>query len=140
MKAIHVILEEVSKAKTKKAKKEILLANDHLVLRDVLRGAFDNTVFWNLPNGEVPTEMYKAIGSPVDLYRKGDQLRYFVRYGPGHGMPAVMREKKFFEFLNSIHPEDIPVIMAMKDKRLDKLYTGIDKKLIQETWPKLISV
>ena len=46
------VLDLVAKAETKKEKIEILRKHNSLELRDVLKGAFDETVVFILPKGK----------------------------------------------------------------------------------------
>lgn len=137
-KAIFEILSEVAEAKTREEKRDILKSNDDMVLRDILRGAFDEAIIWKLPSGPIPEEVVEPKGDKMDLYAAAKDLRFFVVGGPGHKLPAVQREKRFFDMLSKIHPKDAEIIVLMKDKKLTGKYKGLTKKLIQDTWPNLI--
>lgn len=139
MKAIFEILEEVAEAKTREEKRDILKKNDHMVLRDILRGSFDDAITWALPKGPIPPDEVVHEGDKTAMYKQGGELRWFVKWGPGHKLPAVQREKRFFDMLAAIHPKDAEVIVLMKDKKLLGHYKGLTKKLVSDTWPNLIS-
>lgn len=140
MKAIFEILEEVAEAPTREKKREILKANDDLVLRNILRGSFDDSITWLLPKGPLPPEVVESKGERLDMYKEGSKLKLFVKYGPAHRMPQVERESKFFEMMNNIHPKDAEIIIMMKDKKLTGHYKGLTKKLVSDVWPNLILV
>jgi hypothetical protein len=44
----------------------------------------------------------------------------------------------FLQILETIHPKDADMILAMKDKKLETLYPGITRDLVKQTWPGLI--
>jgi hypothetical protein len=137
-KAIFEVLEAVAAVQTREEKREILKSNDDLVLRDILRGAFDDSITWKLPVGPIPIEVVEPKGDKLGLYSAAAELKYFVVGGPGHRLPAVQREKRFFDMLAKCHPKDADLIVAMKDKKLTGKYKGLTKKLVQDTWPNLI--
>ena len=53
-------------------------------------------------------------------------------------MMAPKREKMFIGMLETVHPHDAPLLIAMKDKRFQGLYKGVTKLAVQEAWPSLI--
>lgn len=141
---IHEILEKAAEASTKEEKIKILQENNHLALRDVLRGGFDDSIEFILPAGKPPHGDPASFGySRMSLYNKTKQFKYFVKGGPGENMLAPKREKLFINILESVHPKEGELIILMKDKKLVKSnnsahYSGITKKLVQDAFPGLI--
>lgn len=136
---IHDVLKKANNAKNKKERIAILREYNCMGLRDVLKGNFDNTIQWELPEGSPPYT--EAEGDNwVGLDRSSPKtLKYFVRGGPGRKMQVARKERMFIEMLETSHPDDAKVIIAMKDKSLQSIYKNISKKLVQDTWPNLIS-
>jgi hypothetical protein len=136
-KHVYEIFEEAAKAPTRVEKQQVLSENNCLALRDIVKGAYDDSInFTLLPKGEPP---YTPAEEPKQsLMDKSTTLRYFVKGGPGEKLPAMRREGMFIELLESIHPEDAKLILWMKDKKLAQKYKGITKKLCQEVWEGLI--
>jgi len=141
---IHEVLEKAAEASSKEEKIKILQENNHLALRDILRGGMDDTIIFTLPEGKPPHEDPVKVGySRNALYNQTKRFKYFVKGGPGDSLPAPKREKMFINILESIHPKEGELLLLMKDKRLIKSnntahYSGITKKLVQEAFPGLI--
>lgn len=121
-------------------KTAFLKQHDSLELRDVLRGSFDDCIQWNLPLGK-PTydgRLSKSGHSSSSLRLKIKIFHYFVKGGQGDAMKPAKRENMFLQVLETIHPKDADMILAMKDKKLETLYPGITRDLVKQTWPGLI--
>lgn len=133
---VYEVLELVEKEKSRP--KQIKLLQDYSTgaLKDVLRGAYDDLVQWNLPSGTPPFEPAPAENPPSSLYRQHLKFKYFVKGLVGDKMLPPKREKIFIDMLESVHPKDAEVLCLMKDKK--QLGKGITKKLVQEAFPKLI--
>lgn len=137
---IHEILEKVAEAPTRKEKSDLLIKHNTLALRDILKGAFDDNIVFLLPTGAPP---YQADDAPhgytrTSLYNQTKKFRYFVKGGPGEQIASPRRERMFVEILEGVHPKEAELCILMKDKKLNGVYKGVTKKLVQDTWPKLI--
>lgn len=141
---IHEILEKAAEAKNKEEKIKILQENNHLALRDILRGAMDDSIQFILPEGNPPHSDPEKMGySRNSLFNQTKRFKYFIKGGPGENMSAPKREKMFINILENIHPKEGELLIKMKDKKFIKsnnsaYYSGITKKLIEETFPGLI--
>jgi|688.fasta_scaffold11274_17 hypothetical protein len=137
---VHEILQKVSAMESAESKTAFLKQHDSLELRDVLRGSFDDCIQWNLPLGK-PTydgRLSKSGHSSSSLRLKIKIFHYFVKGGQGDAMKPAKRENMFLQILETIHPKDADMILAMKDKKLETLYPGITRDLVKQTWPGLI--
>jgi len=137
---VHEILQKVSAMESAEPKTAFLKQHDSLELRDVLRGSFDDCIQWNLPLGK-PTydgRLSKSGHSSSSLRLKIKIFHYFVKGGQGDAMKPAKRENMFLQVLETIHPKDADMILAMKDKKLETLYPGITRDLVKQTWPGLI--
>lgn len=137
MKHVFEILEAAASKPTRVEKAELLSEHSCLALRDIVKGAFDDSInFSLLPKGAPP---YTPNPEPKDsLINKSTTLRYFVSGGPGEKLPAMRREAMFIELLESVHEKDAQLIIWAKDKQLAQKYKGITKKLCQGVWEGLI--
>ena len=135
---IHEILTRVSTRQTKEERIEVLKEHNCLALRDVLKGGFDDTIQFILPEGEPPYEPAPEMNPPSSLYKMSKQFRYFAVGGPGERLPRARVEQMFIRVLESIHPKDAELVIAVKDKQLAGKYRGLSKKLVEETFPTLI--
>jgi hypothetical protein len=133
------MLEAVAKAESRKEKLELLKQFNCLELRDILKGAFDDTIEFTLPKGVPPiNEDEKKNYDKTRLLSETKKFRYFVKGGPGDQVNRVRREKMFIDILYRVDSKEIPLICHMKDKTLDGVYKGVTKKLVQEAFPGLI--
>lgn len=137
---ITEVLSQASKATEKENKVALLKSNDCLGLRDVMKIAYDETLVWNLPEGEPP---FKDLTSregyaPTSLRKTSNMLPYFFKGGPGDRLNAARREQMFIKFLEGIGPEEAKLILDIKEKRFVKRFKGITKELVREVWPKIL--
>lgn len=136
---VSEVLELVAKADARKDKLEILRKNNTLELRDILKGAFDDTVQFILPKGVPPIEEdQKKLYDKVRLVTETKKFRYFVKGGPGEQVNPMRREKMFIDICYRIDSKEVELVCHMKDKTLDGVYKGLTKKLVQEAFPGLI--
>lgn len=137
VKDVFEILEEFSKETTKAKRKEVLLKYENVTaLKDVLRGTFDDSLEFLLPEGKPPYVPNSPESVPSTLLKQHKQFGYFVRGGPGTDMPAYKRESLFIRFLESIHPEDALIVLSMVNKKSPVKY--LTKALVKEAFPNLI--
>lgn len=136
---ITEILELVAKTDSRKEKIAILREHNSLALRDILKGAFDDSIQFILPTGVPPVnEDEKKSYDKTRLGSETKKFRYFVKGGPGEQVNRMRREKMFIDILYRIDSKEIPLVCHMKDKTLDGVFKGVTKKLVQEAFPGLI--
>lgn len=134
---VHEILEKVSKEESRAEKIKILQQHSqNWAMKDILRGAFDDSIVWNLPGGRPPYEPAAAESHPSNLTQHNKKFKYFVKGGPGDAMASFKREKLFLDILEIIHPKDAELMLGMINKKLN--IKGVTKKLVQEAFPGLI--
>lgn len=136
---LHEIFTEVGKAKTREDKIDVLRTYNELYVRDVLKGAYDDSIQFLLPKGTPPFEEAPEENPPTHLKRMTKQFKYFVIGGPGEQLPKYKVESMFIKVLEGIHPDDAKIVCAMKDKDLAGKYKGLTKKLASDAFPGLIA-
>tara|TARA_R110000796_G_scaffold167610_1_gene284543 strand:- start:104 stop:535 length:432 start_codon:yes stop_codon:yes gene_type:complete len=136
-KEVYQILELVESATTRQDKIKVLRENDIIALRDVLQGAFDPAVQFKLPAGTPPYTANEPNSAPSTLLRHHRFFKYFVvGVKECEQLSNVKREKMFIEVLESVHPQDAKIVIAMIAKKPP--VKGLTKKLVQEALPDLI--
>ena len=45
----------------------------------------------------------------------------------------------FIDMLESVHPDEADILIAMKDKAFTGKFGGVTKKMVAEVWPDLFS-
>jgi len=103
---------------------------DDGALKLLFKHAFDPAEKFILPEGDPP---YKPdagpIGmSPAILKQELRRLYVFCRAD----LTAVRREDLFIQLLESIHPSEAKLLLAVKDQCIDKLYNNITHKFVYE--------
>lgn len=136
---ISEIFEEAAKKKTREEKIAWLKSQSSLPLRDIIKGGFDESIQFNIPAGAPP---YKKDDAPVghqpsSLHAQTRKFKYFVKGGLGDRINPARRELMFINILESVHPDEAELVIAMKDKKLKGRYKGITKALCAEAFPSL---
>ena len=110
-------------------------------MRTILKGAFDPTVRFLLPEGEPPYRKDDAPKGfePSNLHRISRRFKYFDVGGIGERLEPAKREKMFIDCLEALHPDEAELVVLMKDKKLTGKYKGITKKLVTDAFPNLIA-
>lgn len=134
-KFVHEVLTEVNSKRNKQEKIKILQENASWALKDVLRGAYDDTVKWLLPEGDVPYNPSRDFSAPLNLHKEHRNFKYFVDIPVMRDMNPVKREHMFLRILEGIHPKDAELLVDMINKRSFK---GVTKKVVEEAFPDLI--
>lgn len=137
---VSEVLALAAKAESKKEKIEILRKHNSLELRDILKGAYDDSIVFALPKGVPPIDTQeKSKYDKTHLVHETKKFRYFVKGGPGDNINPIRKEKMFIDILYRIDDREVELVCHMKDKSLDGVYKGITKKLVAEAFPGLIT-
>ena len=132
---LHEILTKVNNAKDKSKKIAVLKENDSVPLRQVLKGAFDPSIKWDLPTGTPP---YKENDAPAGtehttLYTEARRLWHFVE-GADQKLNKTKKETMFIQMLEGLHADDAEVLMSIKNKNLNNTYKGLTAQMVKETF------
>jgi len=107
-----------------------------MVLKNVLIGTFDDAIEWNIPDTPPPFVPADERYAPSSLQKQLNQLIYFIKGNKGDKLLKVKRETMFIRLLESIHPKDANIVLAMVAKKLP--VKGLTKALVKEAFPTLI--
>ncbi len=135
VKFIHEILNEVGGKKKKADRIQILKTNESWALKDIIRGSMDETVQWNLPEGDPPYTACDPHNAPTNLIRENKKFRYFAKGGTGDSMIPAKRQNLFIGLIEGIHPSDAKLVIDMINKRVPK---GLTREIVQEAFPGLL--
>lgn len=136
---IYQIIESIGKVKTKKERIEILKKHNSLGLRDVLKGAYDETIQWDLPEGEVPLKEEEIPEKPKwNLVEVTPKLAICVKNKRNANVPPLKKETTFLELVKNVDRKDAEILLKMKDKKFNRTFHGLTKALVQEAFPNLI--
>ncbi len=131
----HEILTKVNNAQDKAKKTEILRQYDSVSLRQILKGAFDPKIQWDLPKGNPP---YLPNEAPVGtehtfLDSEAKRLWHFVK-GADQNLSKVKKETLFIQILEGLHQTEAELLIAVKEKKLNNMYKGLTANLVKEAF------
>jgi len=129
------ILTKVNNAKDKPKKIEVLKSNDSVPLRQILKGAFDPKIEWDLPAGTPPYKVNEAPAGTehTTLYTEARKLWHFVK-GADPKLSKTKKEMMFIQLLEGLHEKDAELMIAVKDKELNKKYKGLTDAVVKEAF------
>ena len=129
------ILTKVNNAKDKPKKIAILQQNASAPLKQVLKGAFDSNIVWDLPEGDPPYIANEApIGTEHGLLRnEAKRLWHFVK-GADNDLTKTQKETMFIQMLEGLHQDEAKVLLGMKNKSLNKMYKGLTESVVKEAF------
>jgi hypothetical protein len=99
-------------------------------LNYVFKHAFDPSLKFILPEGNPP---YKKDSAPIGMTSailKQELKRFYVFCRAD--ISPIRRETLFIQLLESVHPSEAEVLLAIKDQKLHKMYKKITHKLVAE--------
>ena len=129
------VLTKVNNAKDKPKKIQVLRDYDNQPLRQVLKGAFDPKIEWDLPAGDPPFIANEApIGTEHGLLRnEAKRLWYFVK-GANNELTKTQKETMFIQMLEGLHKDEAKLLLGMKSKSLNKMYKGLTESVVREAF------
>lgn len=129
------ILEKTSSMTSRSDRIRMLQENDGVALQTVLRGAFDPTVKWLLPEGVPPYKPNDLVDQEHIFYHECRKMYLFVE-GGNPSLKQLRRESLFVQLLETVSADDAKLLLAIKDKYLP--YPGVTPDIIKEAFPGLL--
>ena len=131
----HEILTKVNNAKDKPAKIAVLKKHDSVQLRQVLKGAFDPKIKWDLPEGVPPFKRNDAPAGTehTSLFSEARRLWHFVKDADPN-LTKAKREMMFIQLLEGLQEDDADLMIAVKEKTLNKRYKGLTDAVVKEAF------
>jgi len=131
------VFDRVKAATKKEEKIAVLHKNVSPALFYILQLAFGKTV-WLLPEDAPPFKPWggRTGTSPNELMRELRRLYLFLE-GGNNNVTQLRREKMFQNLLEGLDRNEVELVIAVKDKRLDKVYK-CTRKLVEEAFPGLL--
>lgn len=133
------VLDRVAKGRTRADKIKRLKEYENLMpLRDVLQGAFDPRIQWNIPSGTPPyTPQVEGPPPPSSLLKEHLKFKYFVKgVRESDDMLGVKRERLFINILESVDARDAEALVNMVNKKPP--VKGLTEQIVKEALPDLI--
>ncbi len=133
--SISEILKKASEIKDENTRIDWLRQNNSLLMETVLRGAFDPTIKWLLPEGNPPYKPNDLVDQQHRFYTECRKLYLFIE-GGNPDLKQIRREQLFVELLETLDPEDSKLLLAIKDKHLP--YPGVTVEVVKKAFPGII--
>lgn len=132
---VSEIFTKVNNAKDKPKKIAVLKQYDSPTLRQILKGAFDPKIEWDLPSGEPPFIPNEApIGTEHTLLEsEAKRLWHFVK-GADNATNKLQKETMFIQMLEGLHATEAQVLLDVKNKCLNKTYKGLTESVVKEAF------
>ncbi len=132
---MHEVLAEVSKARSKDKKIQLLKEHRSDALTSLFIWNFDDTVISMLPDGEVPFNKNEApLGTDHTSLRKEARNFYHFVKGGNDSLSKTRRESMFIQMLEGLHPDEADILCLVKDKALGTKFK-ITKSIIEAAYP-----
>ena len=137
IRGIAEILSEISKIKNFEQQKAALAScKNNTALMQLLHATFHPDVKFLLPEGRPPFKpTEKSMDLQASLYRESRKMHYFIE-GLSPPLPQLKRETLFVQLLEVLDPDDVNLVLGMKDKAM--IYPGITYDLVYQTFPGML--
>ena len=140
----HEVFEHISKTESFHDRVKLLQEYQSFAIRTILQFNFTPSLSLDLPAGAPP---YTADEMPANysLGRIDKQIKILGRLvlysgqTSSVGLAKIQKETMFVRLLESISAQDALVILAMKEKELEKMFPMITKVLVMAAFPTLLS-
>ena len=133
----HEIFEKVQGVRAMSDRIAVLKENESFTLKTILQVNFNIWIEFDLPEGDAP---YKKDKNPPEfsagrIDKLIKELKHLVKQSK---LPRARKEIKFIQMLEAMHHKDADIIIAIKDKKLNKLYSALTPALVSRAFPTLI--
>ena len=129
------IATKINNAKDKPRKLKVLQENDSVPLRQVLKGAFDPSIEWLLPKGDVPyTPKDAPLGTEHTVLSQEAKRLYLFTKGGDNTLSQNKREMTFVQMLEGLSAEEAEFLVAVVNKKVNNKYKGFTAILGKEAF------
>jgi hypothetical protein len=129
------IAMKINNAKDKPRKLKVLQDHDSVALRQVLKGAFDPSIKWLLPKGDVPYKVNDApLGTDHTILSQEAKRLYLFTEGGDNKMSQNKREMTFVQMLEGLSAEEAKFLIAVVNKKVNNEYKGFTANLVKEAF------
>ena len=129
------ILTKVNNAKMKDDKIKVLRDNDSVPLRQILKGAFDPKIEWDLPEGTPPCKQNEAPAGTEHtvLCTESKRLWHFIK-GADPKLSKTRKEMMYIQMLEGLHADEAKLLISVKEKNLNATYKGLTDAVVKEAF------
>jgi hypothetical protein len=135
--AISKILTSAGKEKTVKKKISVLLENDSVPLRTILRLIYDDDIEFLVPDTPPPFKENELNDLDTLLYREARRLKIFFRGGGYDDLNQIKRESLFISLLEDLDADDAKLLANNLISHTP--VKGLTRKTVEATYPELFT-
>jgi hypothetical protein len=135
--AISKILTSAGKEKTVKKKISVLLENDSVPLRTILRLIYDDDIEFLVPDTPPPFKENELNDLDTLLYREARRLKIFFRGGGYDDLNQIKRESLFISLLEDLDADDAKLLANNVISHTP--VKGLTRKTVEATYPELFT-
>jgi hypothetical protein len=134
----HEVFKMTSEAKTIDERVDILQKYGTFAIKTILQANYKESVQFDLPEGEPPyRQSPEVVGMQSRHIEKAIyDLGYLVK-GSKKNISPVKKEMMFIRLLETVHPEDAKILVAMKDKKLAEIYPKLSEATVKKAYPSI---
>lgn len=132
---VYSTLKHIDSLKQTKRRTDQLKLADTFLLRTILQAAYSPKINFEMPTGAPPIEEREE---PIPYRQLTDQSIRSLGQCVNKKLKYFEREAIFTRLCSTTHPDDVKVLVAMKDKTMDQLFPSLTKKFIGSVFPKLV--
>ena len=140
----HEVFDLVQQATNVNERVRILQENNTFEIQTILQGGYHPGVIFDLPEGAPPYTPDTAVPGlqPTPLHK---QIGFLVNCVKGKGRfdekdryTRMRREAQFIKILEIAYSKDAEILIAMKDKKLHKLYPSLTASVVRKAFPNIL--
>jgi hypothetical protein len=135
--AISKILTSAGKEKTVKKKISVLLENDSVPLRTILRLIYDDDIEFLVPDTPPPFKENELNDLDTLLYREARRLKIFFKGGGYDDLNQIKRESLFISLLEDLDADDAKLLANNVISHTP--VKGLTRKTVEATYPELFT-
>ena len=133
----HEVFDLVQSTRDLKERDAIIKKHESFAIRTILQVNFSDWIKFDIPEGAPP---YTPDTRPPEKAagRINKSIRVLKDLVVGSKMPKYKKEMRFVQLLESVNEKDAEILVAMKDKKLNKLYSSLTEAFVKRNFPKII--
>jgi len=135
--AISKILTKAGKEKTVKNKIAVLVENDSVPLRTILRLIYDDTIEYLVPDTPPPFKKNELNDLDTLLYREARRLKIFFKGGGYDDLNQIKRESLFISLLEDLDADDAELLANNLISHTP--VKGLTRKTVEAAYPELFT-
>lgn len=131
------IFEKIQGCDKQADRVKILQEHESYELKSILQAAYRSDIIFDLPEGAPPyTPSPNPAGVMISPLKKQIDILPLLLVS-NNNWNKMKKEMAFIRLLENIHASDAEIIVAMKDKKLHKLYSTLTSSLVKKAFPNL---